>query len=59
MEERVASRLRALLKRIDKWADNPEPELTKEWIDTARDSEELILDIEQCLKSILEQAVKE
>ena len=47
------NRMRALLKMIEEWEDNPEPEMTKEWIEAAEDAEELIFDIKQCLESLV------
>lgn len=47
----IKDRLTVLIGRISEWEDNPEPEMTKEWIDACRDADELLLDIKDCLES--------
>jgi len=51
---RETKRLKVLVSRIDHWEDNPEPQDTLEQLQALRDAEELLLDIKQCLESVLE-----
>lgn len=48
-----ADRLRALVARIEVWEDNGEPDGARETAFALQEAEELILDIQQCLESIL------